>query len=160
MESEFANQQIAWMHQIDQCLSHIWMVRAFLKHSEEAAEDDELAEVHRELYDYMLALGPSLDRGDASKYLRIAQKKFSKLRKSMEWFVEFQPEISGHMNFRMAAKSLQLAVGQIDRMLREVDVFQSAQATGSTTSTHAHKDDETDEGDDFPLSTSDSRDDR
>lgn len=96
------------------------MVRAFLKHSDEAAEDDELAEVHRELYDYMLALGPSLDRGDATKYLRIAHKKFSKLKKSMEWFVEFQPEISGHMNFRMAAKSLQLAVGQIERLLNEV----------------------------------------
>jgi hypothetical protein len=120
MESEFANQQIAWMHQIDQCLSHVWMVRAFLKHSDEAAEDDELAEVHRALYDYMLALGPSLDRGEATRYLRIAQKKFSKLRKSMEWFVEFQPEISGHMNFRMAAKSLQLAVGQIERLLEEI----------------------------------------
>ncbi|XZE33071.1 amidohydrolase [Pirellulaceae bacterium SH501] len=120
MESEFANRQIDWMHQIDQCLSHVWMVRAFLKHSDEAAEDDELADVHRELYDYMLALGPSLDRGDAGKYLRIAQKKFSKLRKSMEWFVEFQPEISGHMNFRMAAKSLQLAVGEIERLLASV----------------------------------------
>jgi hypothetical protein len=120
MESEFAKQQIAWMHQIDQCLSHVWMVRAFLKHSDEAAEDDELAEVHRALYDYMLALGPSLDRGEATRYLRIAQKKFSKLRKSVEWFVEFQPEISGHMNFRMAAKSLQLAVGQIEQLLEEI----------------------------------------
>jgi cob(I)alamin adenosyltransferase len=124
MESELAKQQTAWMHQIDQSLSHVWMVRTFLKHSDEAAEDEELAEVHRELYDYMLALGPTLDQGDAAKYLRIAQKKFSKLRKSMEWFVEFQPEISGHMNFRMAAKSLQLAVGQIEQMLRQVGEWQ------------------------------------
>ncbi|AMV32822.1 hypothetical protein VN12_11910 [Pirellula sp. SH-Sr6A] len=160
MESEFANQQIAWMHQLDQCLSHVWMVRAFLKHSEEAAEDEELAEVHRELYDYMLALGPSLDQGDASKYLRIAQKKFSKLRKSMEWFVEFQPEISGHMNFRMAAKSLQLTVGQIERILREVEVFQSAQVTGPSTPTDTREDDHPDGGDDFTLSYSDPRDDR
>jgi hypothetical protein len=42
------------MHAIDRQLAHVWMVRAFIKHSEEAAEDEELAEVHRELYDYML----------------------------------------------------------------------------------------------------------
>jgi len=35
------------MKLIDTQLAHVWMVRAFLKHSEEAAEDDELAEVHR-----------------------------------------------------------------------------------------------------------------
>ena len=43
--------------EIDLLLSHVWMVRTFLKHSEEAEEDDELQEVHRTLYDYMLALG-------------------------------------------------------------------------------------------------------
>ena len=45
------------MQAIDAQLAHVWMVRAFLKHSDEAQEDDELAEVHRDLYDYMLALG-------------------------------------------------------------------------------------------------------
>jgi hypothetical protein len=43
------------------------MVRAFIKHSEEAAEDEELAEVHRELYDFMLALGGPLKAGDAAE---------------------------------------------------------------------------------------------
>ena len=36
---------------LDDLLSHVWMVRTFLKHSEEAEEDDELLEVHRGLYD-------------------------------------------------------------------------------------------------------------
>ena len=49
---------------IDELLSHVWMVRTFLKHSEEAEEDDELLEVHRTLYDYMLALGGPLQAGD------------------------------------------------------------------------------------------------
>ena len=39
---------------IDDVLSHVWMVRTFLKHSEEAEEDDELRDVHRELYDLSL----------------------------------------------------------------------------------------------------------
>ena len=57
------------MHAIDAQLAHVWMVRAFLKHSDEAAEDEELAGVHRELYDYMLALGGPLKAADAAEYL-------------------------------------------------------------------------------------------
>ena len=63
------------MRQIDALLSHVWMVRAFLKHSEEAEEDDEICEIHRILYDYMLALGKPLNENDAEGYLRQARKK-------------------------------------------------------------------------------------
>ena len=45
-----------YVEQIDLLLSHVWMIRAFLKHCEEAEEDDELRDVQRALYDYMLAL--------------------------------------------------------------------------------------------------------
>lgn len=111
------------MLDLDQQLSHVWMVRTFLKHSDEAAEDEELAEVHRELYDFMLALGPSLEAGDFENYLKLANKKFSKLKGAWRLFAEIQPEISGHMNYRMAVKSLSLAVGRIAEILgREVEV--------------------------------------
>lgn len=113
--------QIAMMSEIDNWISHVWMVRTFLKHSDEATDDEELAEVHRGLYDFMLALGPSLDAGDAQRYLKIARKKIGKLRAVTADFVELQPEVSGHMNFKMAAKSLSLAVKQIDRLLQESD---------------------------------------
>ena len=108
----------ALMHEVDGWLSHVWMVRAFLKHSDEATDDEELAEVHRSLYDFMLALGPSLDTGDATRYLRIARKKLGKLKAAAAAFLEIQPEVSGHMNFRMAAKSLSLAVYRVDELLQ------------------------------------------
>jgi hypothetical protein len=111
-------ESIALMLEIDNWLSHVWMVRTFLKHSDEASDDEELAEVHRGLYDFMLALGPSLDAGDAIRYLRIARKKISKLRVTASSFRELQPEVSGHMNFRMANKSLSLAVAKIDELLQ------------------------------------------
>ena len=110
---------IALMNEVDGWISHVWMVRAFLKHSDEATDDEELADVHRGLYDFMLALGPSLDSGDAVRYLRIARKKISKLKAATASFREIQPEVSGHMNFRMAAKSLTLAVHRIDELLQE-----------------------------------------
>ena len=105
------------MRLIDAQLAHVWMVRAFIKHSDEAAEDDELAEVHRELYDYMLALGGALKAGDAEEYLRVARKKFSKLKRAAEHFESIQPEVSQHTNFLMAVASLKAAVGQIEQLL-------------------------------------------
>ena len=105
------------MRRIDTLLSHVWMVRTFIKHSEEVEEDDELAELHRTLYDYMLALGGPLKNGDGQAYLRLAEKKYSKLRRATDQFQVIHAEISGHLNFRMAAQSLLAAVDQIGEML-------------------------------------------
>lgn len=115
VQADAASQDL--MREIDGWISHVWMVRTFLKHSDEASDDEELAEIHRGLYDFMLALGPSLDSGDALRYLKIARKKIGKLKATAAAFRELQPEVSGHMNFCMAAKSLTLAVNQIDRLL-------------------------------------------
>src|SRR5262245_44319360 len=107
------------MQVIDTQLAHVWMVRAFLKHSEEAAEDDELAEVHRELYDFMLALGGPLEDGKADEYLRLASKKYGKLKRAAETFARIQPEVSQHTNFAMAAAALTAAVAEVGRLLAE-----------------------------------------
>jgi cob(I)alamin adenosyltransferase len=109
------------MRCIDSLLSHVWMVRAFLKHSDEAAEDEELQEVHRELYDYMLALGQSWKDQDAAAYLKQAHKKYRKLRDATELFRRIQPEVSSHTNFQMAAQSLSASVEAIGVLLAEGD---------------------------------------
>ncbi len=105
------------MQRIDTLLAHLWMIRTFLKHSEEAEEDQELRDVHRELYDYMLALGPPLKAADATAYLKQAHKKYSKLKRAEELFVEIQPEVSSHTNFKMAAQSLVAVVSEIGEIL-------------------------------------------
>ncbi len=105
------------MHAVDMLLSHAWMVRTFLKHSEEAEEDEELCEVHRELYDYMHTVGPLVSTGDATGFLKMARKKLRRLRKANDLFQEIQPEISNHTNFQMAAASLRAAVEQVEALL-------------------------------------------
>jgi hypothetical protein len=93
------------------------MVRAFVKHSDEAAGDEELADVHRELYDYSLALGGPLKEGNSEEYLKLARKKFGKLKRATELFERIQPEVSQHTNFVMAVASLKAAVAEVGRML-------------------------------------------
>jgi len=105
------------MRAIDQQMAHLWMVRTFLKHAEETEEDDELQEVARTLYDYMLALGPALQADDATAYLKQAKKKFKKLQKAIELFEEIQPEISSHTNFQMAAVSCRLVLDEVKKLL-------------------------------------------
>jgi hypothetical protein len=107
------------MRRIETLLSHVWMVRAFLKHSDEAADHEELQAVHRALYDYQLALGAAWREQNAAEYLRLARKKFSKLRGASEQLAQIQPEISTHTNFQMAVTSLQSAVAEIGQMLGE-----------------------------------------
>jgi len=108
------------MQRIDALLAHVWMVRTFLKHSEEAEDDETLCAIHRSLYDVMLALGDAWNRQDAAAYLKQARKKLPRLRSATAQFHEIQPEISGHTNFRMAAASLETAVSEIVAILEQV----------------------------------------
>lgn len=107
------------MQRIDDLLTHVWMVRTFIKHSEEAEEDDELREIQRILYDYLLSLGSTWKAGDAEGYLRQARKKLAKLKTAVANFRELQPEISTHMNFQMAVRSLETAVADVEALLAE-----------------------------------------
>src|SRR5687767_13863925 len=105
------------MHHIDTQLAHVWMVRTFLKHCDEAEDNTELCEVHRALYDYMLALGGPLKDSNAEEYLKLARKKLSKLRRAAESFAALQPQVSTHTNFQMAVASLNAAVAEIETLL-------------------------------------------
>ncbi len=107
------------MQEFDDQLSHVWMVRTFLKHSEEAQEDEELQEVYRALYDFALALGPALNQGDAPRYFTLVKKKFSKFRRAVELFAQIQPEVSTHTNFVMAVRSLQTALRRMEQLLHQ-----------------------------------------
>jgi len=102
---------------IDQQLCHVWMVRTFVKHSEEAEEDEELCEVYRELYDYTHALGPAFEQRDWDQYLKLAKKKLRKLIAANELYQRVQPDISSHTNFQMAGRSLQASVDRIRELL-------------------------------------------
>ena len=102
---------------IEQQLCHLWMVRTFVKHSEEAEEDEELREVYRELYDFAHALGPAYEQKDWDQFLKLARKKLRKLIAANDLYQRIQPEISSHTNFQMAGRSLQASVDRIRELI-------------------------------------------
>lgn len=101
------------VREIDKQVAHLWMVRTFLKHADESEDDEELRSVVRDVYDFILAVGPLDEVTDPAKYLKMAKKKIAKLRRATELYEEIQPEVSGHTNFVMAARALRLAVDHI-----------------------------------------------
>ena len=68
----------------------------------------------------MLALGGPLQSGDCEKYLKLAKKKLKKLKAATELYLEIQPEISSHTNFKMSASSLKLAVAEIVELVESI----------------------------------------
>lgn len=108
------------VEQIDDQLAHLWMVRTFIKHSDEAQEDDDLKDVARELYDYILAVAPAKLAEDNEAFIKTAKKKFAKLRNAAELYDDIQVEVSSHTNFEMANRSLKLVVAKIDQILQGV----------------------------------------
>lgn len=104
---------IEMVRAIDTEVTHVWMIRTFLKHADEAEDDEDLRAIVRDLYDFILAVGPLDEVDDPALYLKMARKKASKLRRATELYEEIQPEVSGHTNFVMAARSLRTAVDRI-----------------------------------------------
>ena len=109
------------MRRIDGEMSHVWVVRTFLKHSEEAEEAEGLYDVVRTLYDSCLALGPAWTAQDADAYLKMTRKKLPKLKAAADDFTRLRPDVSEHTNFKMAEASLHTALGQIGRLLGEAE---------------------------------------
>jgi hypothetical protein len=101
-------------------LAHAWMVRTYLKHADEIADDEELLEVPRTIFDYCRAVEPAHERGDAKEYLHRARGKLSKLRRVAELFAREHKRVSAHTNFEMAALSLSGCVREIEEVLAAV----------------------------------------
>jgi hypothetical protein len=111
---------------INTLLAHAWMVRTFLKHSDEVQEDEEMLEVHRMIFDYIRALEPSYQRQDFKEYLHRAKGKLPKLKRVADFFAREFRRISDHTNFQMAAMSLSACVREIEEVLAAIQTPEQA----------------------------------
>lgn len=114
--SDTALSAAAVVERCQQALAHAWMVRTFVKHSEEAEQFPELMQVVRTVFDTSRALETRV--GDPAGYLRMLQKKLGKLRRASEQFAHDAPQASAHTNFVQAVISLRAAVTELERLLQ------------------------------------------
>src|SRR5438445_11237315 len=94
------------MERLNAVLAHAWMVRTFLKHSEEIQDDAEMLEVHRIIFDYCRAVEPAYERKYVKYYLHRIKCKLPKLRKQADFFAANFRRITDLTNFQLAAMSL------------------------------------------------------
>lgn len=98
-----------------QVMAHAWMVRTFVKHSDEVEEFPELMGLVRTVFDTSRAL--ETKRNDPPAYLHMLRKKIGKLRKAAEQFRGDAPLASSHTNFQQAVVSMDAAVEQLQELL-------------------------------------------
>ena len=98
-------------------MSHAWMVRTFLKHSDEVEDFPELMNMVRSAFDTSRALETRI--GDPPGYFKMLGKKLGKLRKATEQFEIDAPEASTHTNFQQAVISMQTVVEELEHILNQ-----------------------------------------
>ena len=131
------------IEQCQQALAHAWMVRTFVKHSDEVEQFPELMQLVRAVFDTARALETRVD--DPAGYFRMLQKKLGKLRRASEQFAHDAPHASTHTNFAQAVVSMRAAVAALGALLPA-----GLAATGtpaSPASTASSAEDETDQTD-------------
>ncbi len=96
-------------------LAHAWVVRAFVRHSDEAEDFPEITEIGRAVFDLTRALESRV--GDPAAYFRMLRKKLGKFRQATEQFACEAPNVSTHTNFQQAITSIRAAASQLERLL-------------------------------------------
>ena len=109
----------------EKLMSHAWMVRTFIKHSEESEDFPELMNIARVIFDTSLALESRAN--DPAAYFKMLKKKLSKLRKATEQFRIDAAEASTHTNFQQAVVSIETVVEDL-----ETSVAQSKELIAKT----------------------------
>ena len=99
----------------EQVMAHAWMVRTFIKHSDEVEDFPELMGIAREIFDAARALETRIDRPE--EYLKMLRKKLGKLNKASLKFQNDAPLASTHTNFQQAVCSINACCEQLQHLL-------------------------------------------
>jgi len=105
-------------------IAHAWMVRTFVKHSDEVDDFPELMEIVRTVFDMSRAIENKIT--DPTTYFRFAGKKIGKLKAAAARFQENAWRASTHTNFHQAAVSIVYCTEQLDQILEEVRAVEAS----------------------------------
>lgn len=109
--------------------AHAWMVRTFIKHSDEAEDFPEILNITRVVFDAAVATESRMN--DPAGYFRMLEKKLGKLRQAAAQFRTDAPSVSAHTNFQQAVISMDACVEEWERLLAQSrELFRSLPAKG------------------------------
>lgn len=114
------------VQQAQNVMAHAWMVRTFVKHSDEVEDFPELMQVSRTIFDLSLALESRIE--NPKEYFRMLGKKWSRLNKAAAQFAIDAPIASTHTNFQQAVISVHTCVSQLQQILEEAKSLLSTAA--------------------------------
>lgn len=124
----------------DEMLAHAWMVRTFIKHCEEIEDYTELMGIVRAVFDISRALETRL--ADPVGYLRMLNKKLSKLRQAVEQFAIDALKASTHTNFQQAVKSMNVCLRELQTLSAQGQKLLAALPSAATKSLATNDDDD------------------
>ena len=123
----------------DEVLAHAWMVRTFIKHCEEIDDYTELMGIVRAVFDISRALETRL--ADPAGYLKMLNKKLSKLRQAVEQFAVDAPKASTHTNFQQAVKSMNVCLRELQTLSAQGQKLLATLPLAAATDVAANDDD-------------------
>ncbi len=112
-------QLIALVNRSQKVMAHAWMVRTFIKHSDEVEDFPELNEMARTLFDAFRAVETQV--ADPVSYFRTVRKKIAKLRLAAEQFEKDAWHASTHTNFQQAVVSAKFVGEQLLELVVEAE---------------------------------------
>ena len=112
-----AEERVRLLELVARCqktMAHAWMVRTFVKHSDEVEDYPEINEMARTIFDIFRALETQVD--DPISYFKVVRKKLSKLKSAAQQFEKDAWHASTHTNFQQAVISAKFVAEQLDEI--------------------------------------------
>ena len=100
-------------------MAHGWMVRTFIKHSDEVEDYPELNEMARTIFDVFRAVETQVE--DPQSYFKTVRKKLAKLSAASEQFEKDAWHASTHTNFQQAAIAAKFLGEQLLELVAEAE---------------------------------------
>ena len=117
MSSSSEDRLVEIVGECQDVMAHAWVVRTFVKHSEEVEDFPELMGMVRSVFDTSRALETRLR--DPAGYIKMLGKKIGRMRRAAEQFRQDAPLASTHTNFQQAVRSLDLCIDRLEKLLSE-----------------------------------------
>lgn len=100
-------------------MAHAWMIRTFIKHSDEVEDYPELNEMARTIFDVFRAVETQVE--DPLSYFRTVRKKLRTLSSAAEQFEKDAWHASTHTNFQQAAIAAKFLGEQLLDLVSEAE---------------------------------------